>query len=352
MAQVDACVVRKELAYEEKWRRFELGERKYGQQYSQVYFNRLNMMREQLKKAALQRWSSLQEDSIMERMVKAKDGVESVIVGILFKEMKLKPSILQEYAKHGAAMMPNPPRRAEKLYADESDMLILEDETGRIPLEFPEEREILKDLREEFLVSGLVVAVKGAKTKKGLFSVAGVCPVSVLPQPSPSIFEDDAYVCIVSGLCFGDETVNPLYADLLLETLKGAALADATENFKLAHVIVAGNSVCRAKDGSDKGEYLKSHKAIDRKAQDEAAFPVRELDRFLCGVASAIPLELMPGETDPVNYLLPQQAFHPCLIPDSTKFTSVHRSTNPSEFSLGGQLFLGTSGQNVDDYMR
>lgn len=56
MAQVDACVVRKELAYEEKWRRFELGERKYGQQYSQVYFNRLNMMREQLKKAALQRW--------------------------------------------------------------------------------------------------------------------------------------------------------------------------------------------------------------------------------------------------------------------------------------------------------
>mmetsp|Transcript_37698 Transcript_37698/g.150318 ORF Transcript_37698/g.150318 Transcript_37698/m.150318 type:complete len:172 (+) Transcript_37698:776-1291(+) len=168
----------------------------------------------------------------MERMVKAKDGVESVIVGILFKEMKLKPSILQEYAKHGAAMMPNPPRRAEKLYADESDMLILEDETGRIPLEFPEEREILKDLREEFLVS----------TKR---EHSQAVPTLYRVDRQTLLFchrrsADWLLVCIVSGLCFGDETVNPLYADLLLETLKGAALADATENFKLAHVIVAG----------------------------------------------------------------------------------------------------------------
>lgn len=50
-------------------------------------------------------------------------------------EMKLKPSILREYTKEGVGMMPSPPKRGEKLYADESDVLVIEDETGRTELE-------------------------------------------------------------------------------------------------------------------------------------------------------------------------------------------------------------------------
>jgi DNA polymerase delta subunit 2 len=59
-----------------------------------------------------------------------KQDQKCVIVGTLYKDMKLKPSILKEYAREVFAEV------TEELnnYVSEDDMMILEDEYGRVKL--------------------------------------------------------------------------------------------------------------------------------------------------------------------------------------------------------------------------
>eukprot|EP00188_Purpureofilum_apyrenoidigerum_P002271 Plantae.Rhodophyta-Purpureofilum_apyrenoidigerum.ctg23918.p1 GENE.Plantae.Rhodophyta-Purpureofilum_apyrenoidigerum.ctg23918~~Plantae.Rhodophyta-Purpureofilum_apyrenoidigerum.ctg23918.p1 ORF type:complete len:490 (+),score=75.09 Plantae.Rhodophyta-Purpureofilum_apyrenoidigerum.ctg23918:76-1470(+) len=344
-------VLRKRVTYAAS-DRFVMKDKKFSQQYSQVYYNRLNMQRKDVFEAARRKWNIQDEGIVKDRLLKVQVNEPCVVVGLLFKEMKLKPSILREYAKSGGQMMPNPPQRTEKIYADESDKLVLEDETGRTALDLSQSKFMQEDC--EKLVSGFVVAVKGAESAKGIFIVDDICPVTSLPQLSSigDTLDEDVYICLVSGLSFGEEVANPLRAELLLETLKGSSLANETDNASLTHVVIAGNSICRAKDASERGAYLKAHVPLRPHEQQEASQPIRELDRFLCSLASAVPLELMPGEHDPVSHMLPKQPVHPCLLPDSTKFMTLTRATNPHEFTIGGRAFLGTCGENVDDYLR
>lgn len=57
----------------------------------------------------------------------------------------------------------------------------------------------------------------------------------------------------------------------------------------------------------------------------------------------------MPGADDPTNFTLPQQPFHQCLIPRCSRYTTLRRVTNPYEAYIGRRLFLGASGQILDD---
>jgi DNA polymerase delta subunit 2 len=72
-------------------------------------------------------------------------------------------------------------------------------------------------------------------------------------------------------------------------------------------------------------------------------------DRFLFRLASSLSVDLIPGETDPSNFSLPQQPFNPFLLPTSSTLSSLNRTTNPYECSIDGVRFLGTSGQNTKD---
>ena len=42
-------------------------------------------------------------------------------------------------------------------------------------------------------------------------------------------------------------------------------------------------------------------------------------------LASAIPVDMMPGQTDPANQSLPQQAMHACLLPGACQFSTLNR---------------------------
>ena len=39
------------------------------------------------------------------------------------------------------------------------------------------------------------------------------------------------------------------------------------------------------------------------------------LDNLLVQLASSVDTDIMPGEFDPANQILPQQPLHPCLFP-------------------------------------
>lgn len=73
---------------------------------------------------------------------------------------------------------------------------------------------------------------------------------------------------------------------------------------------------------------------------------------LLTELAGAVPVDVMPGAGDPANYTLPQQPLHACLFPGAAGYSSLHRATNPHDFSVDGVAFLGTSGQSVDDVAR
>ena len=44
-------------------------------------------------------------------------------------------------------------------------------------------------------------------------------------------------------------------------------------------------------------------------------YPLHQLDSVLSSVLGSVPVDLMPGATDPSNCVLPQQPLHPCLLP-------------------------------------
>ena len=98
---------------------------------------------------------------------------------------------------------------------------------------------------------------------------------------------------------------------------------------------------------------------------------VRVLDNLLVQLASSVDTDIMPGEFDPANQILPQQPLHPCLFPSESTFglvgpplttaslisvasvyPTMKSATNPYMFSVGGTNVTGTSGQNIDDLLR
>lgn len=68
-----------------------------------------------------------------------------------------------------------------------------------------------------------------------------------------------------------------------------------------------------------------NHKAyFEVKAHDEAVFKesamvTHKLDKFLCPIAQCCPVILMPGEFDPSCHTIPQQSFHPCILPECSR---------------------------------
>jgi len=87
---------RKQAAYSNLDERYAIqGEKYQGQQYSHIYFTRLHHMRNLLH-ALVPSWKP---QLPVTTVLGLEEGKDCIIVGTLYKHMKLKPSILDEYAK-------------------------------------------------------------------------------------------------------------------------------------------------------------------------------------------------------------------------------------------------------------
>jgi len=104
----------------------------------------------------------------------AESGV-SVVVGTVYKQQNLKPSVLKDLSEE-LQLVPQPPATH---YTSPDDSLTLEDETQRVRLG--------GNLPIGALVTGIVMAVKGLEHEDGRFIVDDYCFAGVEPVPRPPI---------------------------------------------------------------------------------------------------------------------------------------------------------------------
>ncbi|KAK8496629.1 hypothetical protein V6N12_020076 [Hibiscus sabdariffa] len=249
------------------------------QQYSQIFFARLHMMRTLLY-SLVPKWKS--HLSVC-TVLGLEEGKECIIVGTLYKHMKLKPCV--------------------------------------------------------------VVALHGKETSAGAFFVEDVLEAGLPPQiERPLKSREDKYVVFVSGLSIGKSSSNPLQFQLLVDHITGH-LGDEEEQgraAKIVHLVIAGNSV-------EVSRRLLNGQNLASKDQSRWSEPFKELDIQLTQIAANLPLDIMPGSSDPANFFLPQQSLNRCLFPGSATYNTFRSCTNPHCFELDNIRFLGTSGQNIDD---
>ena len=375
-----------------------LGSRSYAKQYAQLYDYRLAFLRRRVLARAANKWSH--GPSHVERILDIRQGDICYIVGNIYCSMPLKPDVLEDLTRevsrppHSHSRLdrspspspsPSPsnpqqwlaPQPARESYVDYArDELFIEDQSGRVRLvgDAIQGGSPLRDM----LVTGTVAAVLGTETRNGDFDVvdavfAGLPDVDDSKTKAETSVEEDSYIVLMSGLSLGgsDGVETETAMQFLTEWITGE-LGDTPDRKRAASIVatvVAGNALAppsrseadsnrpvscavfafplspRLAWSSDTGK----QKRLGQEAPVFSPAPTLALDQFLTDIASAMPVHILPGERDPASIAMPQQPIHHALLPRASKFSSLHRETNPAWIGLQGRKMLGTSGQNIDD---
>ena len=187
-------------------------------------------------------------------------------------------------------------------------------------------------------------------------------PTPTLARPQQTGEGGDHFVALVSGLHLGHESQDMLPLEMMREYLTGmlGGSEEQAAQARTVRLVIAGNSTAggaKTEAGSEASN-LAAPDVMKRLAQAEQqalAQRVSLLDSFLTSVAASVPVDqmpgltlalnphpnphpspspspnpnpnprpnsnqvdLMPGADDPCSFLLPQQAFHPCMLPQVT----------------------------------
>ncbi|GAA5836017.1 hypothetical protein JCM3766R1_005130 [Sporobolomyces carnicolor] len=325
-------------------------DKQFSQQYANLYWLRLVVLRNRLEQRARQRWSRLQGNRPrhVKRLLEIENGKLCYVLGTLYVDMPLKPNVLEDLARdhHITA----PPKRDK--YHSKSDEVMLEDESGRVRLVGTK---MIEDAGS--FVTGTIVACLGAETSSGDFEVFEYMYCGMPDQPErptrrqrPTEGEEEGeWIAIASGLEMGNEQdVGDLKSELFVEWLNGelGANEDSQEAIKVSRLVLAGNSLAQP-DLSLVDENKKKRYGYDSSLYSSR--PTRALDEFLSQLSPTLPIDLMPGDQDPTAPTMPQQSLHPALLPNAAQWQHFVGRTNPWSFKVNDTTFLGTSGQTIDD---
>lgn len=188
------------------------------------------------------------------------------------------------------------------------------------------------------IVTGIPCAILGSEISMGQFEVEEYVFVGCSEQIERPIFTDDRLVVFISGIDMANPTVNLMALQLFIDWVSGLAANkdDLDEVSKICRVVIVGNSI-RA------SPYNKMKKSLFVKVNetDETVKAVKLFDEKLSELVQCVSVDIMPGEFDPTNQMLPQQSMHNGMYPHSSKFTTFHGVTNPYQFELDGFKILG-----------
>ncbi|KAG6869024.1 hypothetical protein C0993_005683 [Termitomyces sp. T159_Od127] len=348
----------------------------YKHQYANIYFTRLRLLRRSVEERARRRWgghpkgpASPGKPLLVPRVLEVVKSRVCYIVGTVYMDMPLKPNVIEDLARD-QSMPALPPSR--KFYSPD-DNVMLEDESGRIRLV----GELLKSAR---LVTGVIVGALGAETPEGDFEVVDLCYPGMAPQESAEdvrmdvdadSVDSDEWIAVVSGLGVGSPNAPDAQIQMLVEYLAGeeGGVVEQGSAARISRLVVAGNSLAQLVPAgqSESGDIQVSSKKSKRYGYDATSFsphPVLSLSDYLHDIASALPVHILPGESDPSGTILPQRAFPKAMFGAVAKLPTFSCETNPTYLRLGCQSeeasnrapiernLLINSGQPLDDMFK
>jgi DNA polymerase delta subunit 2 len=365
--------------------RLPYGENKtYVQQFGDMYFLRLAKLKPVVEAIATNEWDNFEIAGEcarrVERVLDVRQGQLCWVAGTIYMDMPLKPNILEDISKEHWTAGPLP---RQSYYSNElGTQIMLEDESGRLRLTGAM-------LKNSLLVTGVIVAALGTENANGDFEVLDI-QIPNLPRQPQRWERDEAksteegkmevdrkssdgkkMIAFVSGLDISGTRADNLRLALLSEYLLGEALGldDQATITRISRLVIAGNSIASDVIDTAPGAPETAKKAASKKyGYDAAAYnpiPTTLLDHFLAELLPSMPITLMPGEHDPANVSLPQQAVHNAMFPHARAYASPQLGnqasqdpswfdsvTNPWEGDIEGWRVMGTSGQPVDDILK
>jgi DNA polymerase delta subunit 2 len=277
----------------------------YEVQFNQVYRERLEKLRPHIARSL----GKLGEDALPVIVdAEKKKGESCAIVATLFIISDLKPCIFDRLDRKSKKL-----REVNRLtYYSRDIKYFVEDQSGRIELEFADVKKIYK---EKFvLATGMCLGLVGSLTEKGRFLVSDVVlPFDSLENRRAKEAGSDRKACFISGLMVGQSNKNR-------ERL-------------LAMVGFLGSM------GID--EYVLLGNIFDA----ESPTMLKELDALLKKMGGNI--TLIPDLGDLDSRALPLAPPHPKLFRTPTR-----PMYNPCRLSISGQRFLITTSFVIEDLLR
>lgn len=319
------------VKYENTSQKFSEHPEDFNRQYCTIYLARLRDMDKFIHQRIKKEWGSKYAVIQLHKLTEESRG-KCIVIGTLFKDQKLKPSILKELSEANQLVADVGPILDNDL-SDDSDKLFIEDEVQRYQIEGVPIKEV---------VTGITIALLGTDAGNGKFKAEDYLFAGYREQIERPLFIEDTYVVFLSGL----DLINyeKIICNLGLFTFWLTGMLGDTETVsKVVRVIIAGNSVRIA------GEKRKPTISLISRVPEstESMEAVNSLDNFLSQLCALVEVDVMPGEHDPSNQILPQIQMHPCMFPNSSTYKSLNLVPNPYSCSLDNLNILGSSGQPV-----
>ncbi|KAK6591196.1 DNA polymerase delta2 [Cryptosporidium xiaoi] len=366
-------LTRPEVNLVDECERFKVKKFDFPYQYCHLCFSRFKGLLPFLQKSALLKWNCYISESLVEESeentddrnveIKAENegkipiiselkdikmGVECVIIGLITKEMKRRPTILDEYLHD--IYDPNS-ERDDGDYISDDDKVYVEDSFSRVPL-LIDNSIVESNISHKELLSGTVIALKGCQVSCGDFLVKdytfSIVPEKILIRENNSLLNSSMpiYVGFISGMNIGQDYENSLSLQLLRDFILGVAFNDEQKfiSSRISQLVIAGNSI-QLLDTAEETNTGTGTKLIVN--NDILSKRLQIFDSFISQLASSISVAIIPGDEDPVPISLPQPAFQPYIFKHARKYQSLVSFTNPCLFRINNVRISGITGQTI-----
>lgn len=325
---------RLEVKYSNKSEKFIVNNNEFERQYNKVYRHRLKDSADFLRESIKKKWGSKYPLRILNDL-REESKERCVIIGTIFKKQELKASVLKEISEQNQ-LVPQPPR--QNYCNKETDIVILEDESQRVELE--------GNMDNSLTVTGVICSCLGIMKTGGKFFVEEFLYYEGGPQRPLKPLSSNPLVVFLYGLDHVLVNQHSLSLELFQQWITGNIQGSTAEDGQIVRLIICGNIVRSINEHKVSSLFVrKTHSPTTVEA-------IKALDKIFAMWAESIQIDLMPGIYDPSNFMLPQQPFHHCIFPESTKLTSFNCVTNPYECEIEDRLILGCAGQNLESVMK
>ncbi|KAG8953686.1 hypothetical protein FRC04_001890 [Tulasnella sp. 424] len=290
----------------------------YSHQYSSIYFLRLHELKKAVSQVARAKWANAPGGpQHVPRVLEIKKGNLCYVIGTVYIDMRLKPSILDDIVKDEFNLAAPPTAK----YFSDDDYITLEDESGRVKL-------VGEVIANAGIVTGIIIGALGMETPSGDFEVVDYCFAGLPPQSpfggssksdkmdvdeEPSSSSSGEWVALVSGLEIGltsgtaaDGEFLETSRQLLIEFLLGEAggVEDQSFSSQISRLVILGNSVVPII--LEEEDDIKAKRFNASKTKYDPT-PLFNLSSILTEISRALPTHILPGTSDPTGTSLPQQ---------------------------------------------